>query len=547
MTTSNEPPSYASALLFDPQKAYEDALDDVHTRFVLNLPDDELATPERIFFQLEQAWWFYDDMICDASDKDLPRFKSLKPFALKMFEISPLLQPMRQDFDKLWNKFTLYKRTISTYGTILLNEACTKVILCRLWNSPSWTYPAGKVNQNEAGIDAGARETYEETGFDPNCQIGLTAALQAAGQVSWQAPLREEDALVFQEKGGKRRTCYVCRGVPEDFPFSPVARKEVSQVAWHDLDDIPKKSFAVLPYMGQLRRWISRNTRRKTPGKKREKTPKKPRSRNSTPGRRSRNSSRGKVREGDDTYEGLAKPGEDDGWTEEDMFKANEKILGRKIEYDGNPHYFAEKGFDGKDPHSFHVVGGTFMNSGGVTKLAPAPQQSKLQPLFRREQEADEDGLKPFFSDGGATPWGDIVSEAQTTEPTTEKKTKKKKKKGKTKSPPRAVNEEVDAGQALLSMLQSGGTAKTQGDSEPTSIFATDAEITARSQREKDKCLGASEQHGDKAAQSNLSSSPMAPQEWVDQWVENLPQTPATERFGDFRIDVDAVMLAMNL
>ena len=47
---------------------FETALDDVHTRFLLNLPASELATTDRIFFQLEQAWWFYEDMICDNSD-----------------------------------------------------------------------------------------------------------------------------------------------------------------------------------------------------------------------------------------------------------------------------------------------------------------------------------------------------------------------------------------------------------------------------------------------------------------------------------------------
>jgi len=37
-------------------QAYEEALDDVHTRFILNLPDEELQSAPRIFFQLEQAW-----------------------------------------------------------------------------------------------------------------------------------------------------------------------------------------------------------------------------------------------------------------------------------------------------------------------------------------------------------------------------------------------------------------------------------------------------------------------------------------------------------
>ena len=84
-------------------KAYEEALDDVHTRFILNLPDEELQSAPRIFFQLEQAWWFYDDFICDGAaasaaaseaaeengssnnkkqqqQEQLPRFKHVKPF-----------------------------------------------------------------------------------------------------------------------------------------------------------------------------------------------------------------------------------------------------------------------------------------------------------------------------------------------------------------------------------------------------------------------------------------------------------------------------------
>jgi len=35
---------------------HDDAMDDVHTRFLLNLPPDEFASADRIFFQIEQAW-----------------------------------------------------------------------------------------------------------------------------------------------------------------------------------------------------------------------------------------------------------------------------------------------------------------------------------------------------------------------------------------------------------------------------------------------------------------------------------------------------------
>ena len=95
---------------------------------------------------------------------------------------------------------------------------------------------------------------------------------------------------------------------------------------------------------------------------------------------------------------------------------------------DGNPHDFAEKGFDVQgegrvDPHAFRVVGGAFMNSagdgGGV--LSAPPDVSKLQPLMNARARAgskgsqvsglssdvdggemDDDGLglTPFFSEG---------------------------------------------------------------------------------------------------------------------------------------------------
>ena len=173
-------------------KAFHEALEDVETRFILNLPPEELATPDRLFFQLEQAWWYYEDIICDdmkdhetepsntpkaapasyaaaaqtVAPPDLPRFKKMQPFCRKLFEISPMLSPILEQFDELWGQFSKYRRKISTFGTILLNQDCTKVILCQDYNSKSWTFPAGKVNQHENGIDAGARETYEETGGD---------------------------------------------------------------------------------------------------------------------------------------------------------------------------------------------------------------------------------------------------------------------------------------------------------------------------------------------------------------------------------------------
>ena len=85
---------------------------------------------------------------------------------------------MLPKFDGMYDEFRKYKHKISTYGTILMNQDCTRVLLCQAYFGNSWTFPAGKVNQHETGVEAGARETYEETGFDPNCLTGEAKRLR---------------------------------------------------------------------------------------------------------------------------------------------------------------------------------------------------------------------------------------------------------------------------------------------------------------------------------------------------------------------------------
>jgi mRNA-decapping enzyme subunit 2 len=529
-------------------QAYQDALDDVHARFLLNLPHEELATTDRIFFQLEQAWWFYEDFICDQSELNLPRFKNLKPFAIKMFEISPILQPLSSQFQKMWEEFGQYKRNISTFGTILLNVDCTKLVLCQVWNGKAWTFPAGKVNQNESGTEAGARETYEETGFDPNCQLGLAKLMKDAANAQGEnlpwTSLKEDDALVFMD-AGKRRTCYVCKGVPDDFPFEPVARKEISAVKWHELDNLPKPSYAVIPFMTQLRNWIRKNSN-KSRKKNRGDTPNRKTSTPKNP--RSRNSSRGKVRDENDPLaaSGLAQVGDESGWSEEEMFKANEKLIGRKVEYDGNPHLFAEQGFQGIDPHAFRVVGGSFMNSGGITKLAPAPDQSRLQPLFRSQAVDDvERDLQPFFSDSGEAPWGSLADDFNTA----------------VEGVPLSLNDTTpvnqetaeDAGQALLSFLRDSHRTTTPDALDiisSKSAIPTDSEITARSQSLKIEGMAI---EGDDYDENQNQMKVLAMRErcatatnWIREWVINLERPEPTKLFGEFHFDVADLMESMR-
>jgi 8-oxo-dGTP pyrophosphatase MutT (NUDIX family) len=518
------------------EKAYEDALEDVHTRFILNLPPEELETADRIFFQLEQAYWFYDDFHCDCSVLPLPRFKSLKPFASKMFQMSPLLS--EEKFLDMWEQFSSYKRGISTYGTILLNDNCDKIVLCQIWKSKSWTFPAGKVNQNESGIEAGSRETYEETGFDPNCCFGKAKEMLENGDVISWGPLREEDSLAAID-AGKRRTLYVCKGVPIDFPFAPIARKEVETIQWHDIDDLPKKTFAVLPFIKQLRRWIkqqSRNVKKQSsPYPKRPCSNKRIKNENTS---RGRNNSRGRVHDDDSVAKtGLANPGDLSGWTESDMFKANEKIIGKKIHYDGNPHIFVEKGFNGVDPHAFRIVGGSFMNSNDKSQLASPLDRSRFMATIQNYSEEEEEELRPFFSTRGETPWGEVVSHAQ----------------GPT--PPQVLKSSKSDRMTPLS-LQSVESDQNYSPDNPLSgdhnlLFLTDLEITNRRQGNNKGIPTSSHipssikmsyiEHKKKQLK-NIEEN----KQFIQLWIQKLQNRDERVHKDTFRFEVHPIMGAMS-
>jgi hypothetical protein len=44
----------------DGKMSFDEALEKVEARFIYNLPETELAHIERLFFQIEQAHWFYE-------------------------------------------------------------------------------------------------------------------------------------------------------------------------------------------------------------------------------------------------------------------------------------------------------------------------------------------------------------------------------------------------------------------------------------------------------------------------------------------------------
>lgn len=219
-------------------------LEDLLVRFVINCPDEDLSSIERVFFQVEEAQWFYTDFITQLYP--LVRNMKMKSFAPKLLHKCPLLWKWGDPADAL-SRFGKYKSTIPVRGVALLNKDMTKVVLVQGIRPPTWSFPRGKISKGEDDLVCAVREVREETGFDAKDYVN------------------EKDVLE-RTVYGKNFKIYLARNVPEDYVFEPVARNEIALIQWYDIKSLqkqvkesPNKFFIVDPFLKPLSRWINKN------------------------------------------------------------------------------------------------------------------------------------------------------------------------------------------------------------------------------------------------------------------------------------------------
>ncbi|KAI1492060.1 hypothetical protein F5X96DRAFT_427838 [Biscogniauxia mediterranea] len=239
----------------------EDWLDDLCVRFIINLPREDLSSVARICFQIEEAQWFYEDFIRPL-DPTLPSM-SLRSFSLKMFQHCPLLASFSAESHiKAFEEFMQYKTRVPVRGAIMLNEAMDAAVLVRGYKKgASWSFPRGKINKDENDLDCAVREVYEETGYD----------LREAGLIEKNAPVHPLEVTMHDQQV----RLYVFRGVPEETVFETRTRKEIGDIKWYKVSDLPAyrkkkgagrnqgavnasqdKFYMVAPFMVQLRQWV---------------------------------------------------------------------------------------------------------------------------------------------------------------------------------------------------------------------------------------------------------------------------------------------------
>ncbi|XP_035548503.1 mRNA-decapping enzyme subunit 2-like isoform X2 [Juglans regia] len=210
----------------------QELLDDLCSRFVLNVPKEDLESFERILFLVEYAHWFYED---NSVEKN-PSLKSftLKEFTSLLFNSCDVLKPYVAHLDDIFKDFTSYK-----------------CLLVKGWKGSSWSFPRGKKSKDEEDHACAIREVLEETGFDASKLLNKDEYIE----------------LIF---GQQRVRLYIIAGVKDDTAFAPLTKKEISEIAWQRLDELQPanddvisrgisglKLYMVAPFLTSLKSWIS--------------------------------------------------------------------------------------------------------------------------------------------------------------------------------------------------------------------------------------------------------------------------------------------------
>lgn len=230
----------------------EGILDDLASRFIINIPEEERKDPIRLCFQIELAFWFYLDFYCPEDAATRPC--NMKDFTQMVFQHVPSLQEHLPNTDSIIERWKEYKMAVPTYGAILLDETLEYVLLVQAyWARASWGFPKGKVNEGEEPHACAVREVLEETGFDIS-------------------PFLDQAEYIERQVFDTQVRLYLIVGVPRDTPFSPRTRKEIKSIDWFSIADLPSHKrdqapratlglnanafFMVMPFVKPLRKWI---------------------------------------------------------------------------------------------------------------------------------------------------------------------------------------------------------------------------------------------------------------------------------------------------
>ncbi|WWC66798.1 uncharacterized protein I206_100704 [Kwoniella pini CBS 10737] len=235
--------------------SWEEILEDLNARFLINLPREEMSLV-RVYWQAEQAHWFYEDYLRPLNPL-LPSL-SQRVFTRIIIESSPLYASLMAqggvDYDQVWAEYCSYKRMVPCCGGILINQDGDKCLMVRGFKSNAgWSFPRGKINLEESEVACAIREVEEETGFN------LTGMIHEPDKIKTHINAQEV-------------TMFIVKGIDESTVFETQTRNEIGAIDWVRLADLPtwinkrgpkrtggngqKKFYNVTPFVTPLKHWL---------------------------------------------------------------------------------------------------------------------------------------------------------------------------------------------------------------------------------------------------------------------------------------------------
>ncbi|PFH35042.1 hydrolase, NUDIX family protein [Besnoitia besnoiti] len=199
----------------------DEALLDCYGRFITLLPDAFLRDRIHLYFQIQEAFWWYDDIWWEKHADRLPKL-TLKDFGCLICHDCPILQHYipPEKHDKFLANWKRYCRTIPLRGAIILNEDLSKCLMVTGWKGGTWMFPRGKVDEGEQDAVCACREIWEEIGVDIS-------------------PYIDEEVYVEHVLEEQPIKLFIIPGIKETVNFQPLKRKEIGRIGWIDTWRLP--------------------------------------------------------------------------------------------------------------------------------------------------------------------------------------------------------------------------------------------------------------------------------------------------------------------
>ena len=153
-------------------------IEDLLSRFMLSLPQDEIESDLRFMYHMEMAFWYFQDFYLDQHP-ELPKlnFKTftqlmigrLAGYGTKLKQPIPGFETICKNYATIENIQTLcsryrkYMRTVPVCGCIILSSDMRYCLAVRSWNKNIWNYPKGKVNKGETDEECAIREVWRKS------------------------------------------------------------------------------------------------------------------------------------------------------------------------------------------------------------------------------------------------------------------------------------------------------------------------------------------------------------------------------------------------